>query len=53
MAFSNPFLLNLIYILFFLDILGVSMIIPVISTIRKQLSIDPVTFGLINSMYGK
>ena len=44
--------LSLIYIISFLDLFAVSLIIPIFTTIYKSLDLDPITFGLVSSVYG-
>jgi fucose permease len=44
--------LSLIYVISFLDLFAVSLIIPIFTTIYKSLDLDPITFGLVSSVYG-
>jgi MFS family permease len=44
--------LSLIYVISFLDLFAVSLIIPIFTTVYKSLNLDPITFGLVSSVYG-
>lgn len=43
--------MNLLYIMVFLDMLGVGLIIPVVTAIPKALQMDAVAQGSISSLY--
>lgn len=51
MTYNSDFSVNHLYLMVFLDILGVGLIIPVVTAIPKALQMDHVTQGLINSVY--
>eukprot|EP01126_Amoeba_proteus_P064151 TRINITY_DN8941_c0_g1_i5.p1 TRINITY_DN8941_c0_g1~~TRINITY_DN8941_c0_g1_i5.p1 ORF type:complete len:439 (-),score=82.10 TRINITY_DN8941_c0_g1_i5:155-1471(-) len=43
--------LSLLYFVVLLDLLGVGLVSPLVTTVSKSLNLNPVTFGIINSTY--
>lgn len=49
---NTKFPLPVLYLAIFLDLLAVSMIVPLVATMNKRVPMDPITFGVIGSAYG-
>lgn len=43
--------LNLIYLVVFLDLLGVGLIMPLVTTVSKSVQMSAITYGIISSAY--